>query len=297
MRFSSSKNRVLYKVTSVLTAAFFLSGGTFVPSSFATPSDLTQNETRQFVPVVTLDQANSQTTKPDDPIPSGGATPNDNPLSIEKKTPQRAPAPAPVTRDVFVGGSIQTAIDLCSAGDTVYLHAGTYHENVVLKQGVQLKGEDEKQTVLTGDFTAGNSVIRALGDNRIENLTVCAARALLGQTLGAITIEGADVKVRGDLITNNLGAGINITTDASDILIEGNTFVENNVAINGAKNGNVIRYNTITGNNPVPPDPQITGYAYIQGRGFQMNISCFVKLSCRGITVSARSHFIKFPSP
>ncbi len=273
MRFSSSKNRVLYKVTSVLTAAFFLSGGTFVPSSFATPSDLTQNETRQFVPVVTLDQANSQTTKPDDPIPSGGATPNDNPLSIEKKTPQRAPAPAPVTRDVFVGGSIQTAIDLCSAGDTVYLHAGTYHENVVLKQGVQLKGEDEKQTVLTGDFTAGNSVIRALGDNRIENLTVCAARALLGQTLGAITIEGADVKVRGDLITNNLGAGINITTDASDILIEGNTFVENNVAINGAKNGNVIRYNTITGNNPVPPDPQITGYAYIQGRGFQMNIS------------------------
>ena len=174
---------------------------------------------------------------------------------------------------VYAGDAVQQVIDRAVGSDSVYLHSGVYHQSLILKKDVNLEGEDQKQTIIDGDYAAGKAVLRALGGNRIENLTVRDVRSLQGQTVGAISVEGDQVQVRGDLITNNLGAGIKITAEASGILIEANTFVENNIAIQGAQDGNVIRYNTITGNNPVPAAPAITGVSYVPNQGFRIQIA------------------------
>ena len=59
---------------------------------------------------------------------------------------------------VYEGEEIQTVIDQAQAGDTVYLHAGTYHEHVVLKTGVNLTGESKDTTILNGDYEEAKDV-------------------------------------------------------------------------------------------------------------------------------------------
>ena len=77
-------------------------------------------------------------------------------------------------------------IDAAAAGDTVYLHEGTYHEHIILKQGVDLAGEDRETTIIHGDYQTQAHVIRALGENRIENVTISGGGAYSG-AYGAAT--------------------------------------------------------------------------------------------------------------
>ena len=55
------------------------------------------------------------------------------------------------------GQFIQTAIDSASYGDTVYVAAGTYIENITLKNGVALIGANPNTTVINGN--QGGSVV------------------------------------------------------------------------------------------------------------------------------------------
>ena len=175
-------------------------------------------------------------------------------------------------RHVYEGDAIQEAVDQSAVGDTVLVHAGTYHSHLVLKQGVNLKGEDVKTTIIHGDYAFNAPIIRAIGDNRIEGVTVTGARELPGQSLGAISIEGEGVKVRGNIITGNLSAGIYVHADATHILIEKNLFYGNPVAVKEPKDGNVIRYNTIVGYETAPIS-RITSIRYLSNQGFQLGIA------------------------
>ena len=56
------------------------------------------------------------------------------------------------TIDVYPGGSIQVAIDdpETVSGDTVFVHAGTYVEDITMKNGVTLEGESYARVIIKG---------------------------------------------------------------------------------------------------------------------------------------------------
>lgn len=174
-------------------------------------------------------------------------------------------------RHVYEGETIQERIDQSAAGDEVFLHAGTYHQNVVLKEGVNLKGESPSTTIMEGGLIQEVSVIRALGNNSIEGLTITGAREGEGEATAAIRIEGDHVKIHGNKIQFNLSSGVYVGTDAERVSITGNLFNANRVAIREPRTGNTIRYNTITGYE-TEELIKIKGFRYISNKGFQLEI-------------------------
>jgi parallel beta-helix repeat protein len=73
------------------------------------------------------------------------------------------------------GTPIQDAIDGAEPGDTIYVHAGTYVENLVVRKSLVLVGENRSTTVIDGDGSA--DIIRVCAD---------------GCTIRGFTIAGAD---------------------------------------------------------------------------------------------------------
>lgn len=238
------------KPIAILTAVFFLSNGIFIPSSFASVNELILNEAQQPVQTLTLEQANAQTFATENAIPSGVAIQNENPLSLA--TPSVQPEGESVPEgaiQVHEGESIQTAIDQAQAGDTVYLHAGIYHESITLKQGVNLTGEDSSAVILDGQGQFTN-VILARGDNVIRGITVKGGGAYSGGPKSAVRIEGNNVILRDSKVLDNADYGVYLRS-GDNILLEGVLFKNNHLAIqhpHAAVTHVVIRYNTLVNN-------------------------------------------------
>nr|QNO46606.1 hypothetical protein OEAKOMNL_00007 [Methanosarcinales archaeon ANME-2c ERB4] len=72
------------------------------------------------------------------------------------------------------GTPIQDAIDDAEAGDTIYVHAGTYVENLVVRKSLTLIGENRSATVIDGDGSADIIRVRADGCT-IRGFTICGA--------------------------------------------------------------------------------------------------------------------------
>ena len=268
-----SPKKIVFKTTALLTAVFFIFSGIIVPSAFALLNELTLNEAQKPVSTLTLEQANAQTPAVQRVVPSGVALQNSDPLFLPENPPLNdEPQAAAQTFNVHKGESIQASIDQAQTGDTVYINAGTYYEHISLKAGVVLKGEDKKTTVIDGGYDSGSPVIRALGDNVIENLTITGAKDTQGQISGAIRIEGDHVTVRDNKILFNLSAGVYVQADVLYVSIEGNIFHGNSIAIKEPKNRNTISYNTIVGYETAPV-PRISSIHYLSSQGFQLGIA------------------------
>ena len=54
---------------------------------------------------------------------------------------------------VYSGDSIQSAINSAAGGDTIYVHAGTYAENVIVDKTLTLRGESRETTIIDGGGT------------------------------------------------------------------------------------------------------------------------------------------------
>ena len=57
---------------------------------------------------------------------------------------------------------IQEAVDVASNGDTIYVYAGEYCENVVINKGLKLIGEDKNTTIIYG---WGGTIVGITSDN------------------------------------------------------------------------------------------------------------------------------------
>ncbi len=82
---------------------------------------------------------------------------------------------------VYSGGSIQDAIDAASSGDTIYVHAGTYYENIELEDGVALIGDGASVTTIDGG--GSGTVVTATG---VGSTTVLSGFKI---TNGSVTIS------------------------------------------------------------------------------------------------------------
>ncbi len=256
------------KITATLAAmTFFISQLLFpVPPVFSSTETRDAFTNLSTVPEIPAESVLAPSTADTSELPSGSVFSIDSPLSesnrllIDELTQD-------LVVNVYEGGSIQSAINSAQAGDTVLVHSGTYHERILLKQGVHLQGENAATTILNGDFGTGESLIRALGNNVIEGLTLTGAKG----SASAIQIQGDHVEVLQNRIQDNLSVGIDISAGLSDVRIEQNLFLRNQTAIQNAQTGNQIQFNTITGPETVPvvKDAKLN---YLAAQGVRLDI-------------------------
>jgi len=77
--------------------------------------------------------------------------------------------------------SIQDAIDAASAGDTINVAAGTYYENITLKNGVEVLGAGASVTTIQG--TGAGSVVTAISvssSTKLDGFTITGGNAING---------------------------------------------------------------------------------------------------------------------
>lgn len=255
---------LLKKTVTTWITVFTIFYGIPMPTSFATPAPVTQDERQAYVRTILLEDAISpQTSTSQTTIPSGAAIQNPNPLSASITSGPIAtstssslqtdgnPTPEPQAHRASVirvrpGESIQAAIDQAQAGDTVYIETGVYSQSLTLKRGVNLQGENPETTIINGNGR-NEDVVISLGDNRIESLTIRGGVAFNGTPYSAIRVEGDNVTISNNIIKDNLNYAVYLRS-GRNTLIEKNLFLNNYLAIqhpHAAVTGVVIQSNTL----------------------------------------------------
>jgi len=157
--------------------------------------------------------------------------------------------------------SISYAMRIARPGQTVFVYAGIYRENINMKTGVTLMGEDPETTIINGSL--GETVVSFYNvqDARIEGFTLCHAgrhrsgvycyncspvvtnNIIRNNGKGILCVQNASPLIDRNIIRDNSGSGI----DCSRATITNNTFTNN---FNGVycKGTAVIRDNVITHN-------------------------------------------------
>jgi parallel beta-helix repeat protein len=137
--------------------------------------------------------------------------------------------------------SIQDAIDNHAIpGDTVFVYAGTYSENIIVDKTINLTGEDRNSTIIMGDG-GGNVVFINTAWANITDFTI------INGTFGCMisgSLSSNNNTIAGNNILNNT-YGIYLNTASNNNMITGNNISNNNdgIQLNSASNNN------ITGNN------------------------------------------------
>ena len=88
------------------------------------------------------------------------------------------PQPMKTAGWLYVGGggpgnytTIQSAIDAASKGDTIYVYAGTYNENIIIDISLTLRGEDRDVTTIKGNNL--NATVGITGENiNLQGFTI-----------------------------------------------------------------------------------------------------------------------------
>ncbi|MFE3845750.1 LamG-like jellyroll fold domain-containing protein, partial [Thermoplasmatota archaeon] len=117
--------------------------------------------------------------------------------------------------------TIQEGIDNASAGETIYVYSGSYHENIIINKSLNLMGENEYTTFILGD---GNSpVVNITADYvNVSGFTIINdGRA----DSSGISISNSDNNQITDTVISNCGTGINLSNSnynqiSSNVLID-----------------------------------------------------------------------------
>ena len=129
--------------------------------------------------------------------------------------------------------TIQAAIDSANNYDTVYVHSGTYIENIVFNnKSIYLIGQDRNNTIIDGNQAC--PVINLTGNSTVESLKIqnAGGNCFYG---GGIRATGSSSKlVRNCIITNNILSDTNDTRGGAifgnNLLKVSNCVISNNYA-------------------------------------------------------------------
>jgi len=97
------------------------------------------------------------------------------------------------TLHVYSGESIQEAVNSAQQGDTIFVHAGTYYEHVVVSKSLLLIGENRNTTVIDGN---GTGTVVSVYSNLV--------------TVRGFTIQnsGSDLQSKGIYVHHSNGSNI-----------------------------------------------------------------------------------------
>jgi len=104
------------------------------------------------------------------------------------------------THQVYPGDSIQEAINSAQSGDTIFVHNGTYTENVVVNKTVSLIGENRLNTIIDG--SGGGTVVEIAANN--TNIS----RFTIQNGFWGISLGGSNNIVIGNNVVSNQRVGI-----------------------------------------------------------------------------------------
>jgi len=139
--------------------------------------------------------------------------------------------------------NIQDAIDAANESDTVYVHSGTYNENLVIDKAITLTGEGSGSVTINGN---GDHTIKVYNDSvQISGFTIKNT----GESYGCVFLSS----VTSCLITNNIikdgGNGVYLVNSDSNT-VKDNTIESNNIGIYiSGSDSNTIKNNIIRNNN------------------------------------------------
>ena len=137
--------------------------------------------------------------------------------------------------------SIQDAIDNhANFGDTVFVYAGTYTENIVVDKTINLTGEDRNSTIIIGNG-GGNVVFINTAWANITGFTI--TNGTFGCMISGSSSSNNNTIAGNNVVNNTYGVYLN--TASNNNTIAGNNISNNNDGIELASAPN----NTITGNN------------------------------------------------
>ncbi|MDH7510503.1 MAG: right-handed parallel beta-helix repeat-containing protein [Methanolinea sp.] len=124
--------------------------------------------------------------------------------------------------------SIQEAINAASAGDTILVMAGEFHELVVVNKTIVLRGENANTSVINGDYSGNVLTITADGV-RVENIQVKGSIRKSGGDIGfGIGVDTAcNVTIDSCIVTDNQ-FGI-FTNNTSGLVITRNEVLQNDL--------------------------------------------------------------------
>jgi len=162
-------------------------------------------------------------------------------LAFSAKPARSSPATITVPDDY---STIQAAINAASSGDTVYVKAGTYRENVVVgSKALSLVGENPQSTIIDGGGTGDG--IRITGDG--VSVRGFMIRNDSSQYFAGIHLERAShCNITGNNITDDwVGIGI---FDSDSNFVFGNNIAGNQGGIVLFGSGNMIFHNSFVNN-------------------------------------------------
>ena len=149
--------------------------------------------------------------------------------------------------------SVQAALDDADPGDTVFVHAGMYYENIILTDGVSLEGEGADVTKLIGQETFGapSIAVRVLniGNAAISGFTI-GFRSSPAGSFGLYIYQSSNINIGRNIIRN---AETGAYVDASSGGFHNNVFYPDNQEISGIliqnssaviKNNIIMNYGT-----------------------------------------------------
>ncbi len=143
--------------------------------------------------------------------------------------------------------NIQDAIDAASNDDTIYVHSGTYNENIVVDKQIKLNGEDETSTIIEGEGT-DHTITVNVSNVEISSFTI--KNTGLSSSYSCIKLDAAtNCKISNNTLKES-GNGFYLVGNSNQNTIRDNTFEYNNIGIyfsNG--DDNIVRNNIIRNNN------------------------------------------------
>ena len=136
--------------------------------------------------------------------------------------------------------TIQGAINAATDRDTIFVHSGTYYENVDVNKSVSLIGEDRWSTIVDGlergcvlnvtrdnveivGFTIQHSAVDKPGVY-LDGVNYCsiAENNITDNFYGVRLLDSSDNRVCGNNVTNSFSFGITLGPDSNDNRISGN---------------------------------------------------------------------------
>lgn len=165
--------------------------------------------------------------------------------------------------------SIQQAINAASPGDTILVHNGTYHENLIINKTIQLIGDNPRTTILDGSTSNATyaptieiySYLNSAENVGVANFTIAGSKTAWGIYVFYPTSSGA--LIQNNIVINNSG-GIHVNG-------AGNCTFTNNTVTNNKHEGILLidsEHNTMK-NNTLADNPYNFGIYF---QGFDQNI-------------------------